>query len=244
MKRTLLLLFVSIHIQVFSQKVLSFRISAVAVNLKGDGFPEGSESDPVFYFKVGNNPYDSLKYDNTNCLNKTGINYDVFSATYPDCILPTISFSWGGFEKDLTKQELQTGTTTTNINKNLLTSSDWTTYSTFTANRVSNSISYENCTGGSTITYSLTLQYKIEGDCNVTEINDEKVVQKVIVYPNPTSDYLYITNSNNATYTLSNLQGISLLEGEIKQNMLSVSDIPSGIYHLRVANNHFVISKK
>ncbi len=88
----------------------------------------------------------------------------------------------------------------------------------------------------STITLNLTLSF--------TGI-DEAVERRVIVYPNPTNDLLYITLSaeSNEDYVLIDSGGRKLMEGQLKgiQSQITLKELNIGLYFLQIGKERLTI---
>jgi hypothetical protein len=54
------------------------------------------------------------------------------------------------------------------------------------------------------------------------------------IYPNPASDILYIDAAENASWTITNVQGLSLATGV--GNVVNVSGLSAGIYMVLLEN--------
>jgi hypothetical protein len=56
------------------------------------------------------------------------------------------------------------------------------------------------------------------------------------LYPNPTKDYLFLsaTLRPNTSYTITDIAGRQLLEGVVKDNVISVQTLQPGLYLLRI----------
>jgi hypothetical protein len=73
---------------------------------------------------------------------------------------------------------------------------------------------------------------------NTNNINSQKRV--LLVYPNPTNDFLTIENSSNETnYSILSLSGKVILEGKGKH--INVINLPTGTYLLKM--NNLIITK-
>ena len=88
----------------------------------------------------------------------------------------------------------------------------------------------------STITLNLTISF--------TGI-DESVERRVIVYPNPTNDLLYITLSaeSNEDYVLIDSGGRKLMEGQLRgiQSQITLKELTVGLYFLQIGKERLTI---
>jgi N-acetylneuraminic acid mutarotase len=65
----------------------------------------------------------------------------------------------------------------------------------------------------------------------------------IVIYPNPVSDKIHITSISNTFFSISDMAGQSW-QVQIIGNEIDVSDLPSGVYCLRLQNSDgFLISK-
>ncbi len=69
---------------------------------------------------------------------------------------------------------------------------------------------------------------------SIREING---INKLHVYPNPTSDFIYTNDSENYKYVLINLLGENIQTGEFSSNnAISISGYSSGLYYILLEN--------
>jgi len=146
-----------------AQKTVQFRISQVYSNVDDmDGWGSG-DSDPQWDFEItdafGTSDDDNREFGGTNCPGWRTINNTFFSQVY-DCEIPSFTFVWRGFEDDGFGSDANTGYRTISIpvaSLNLNQTS-FTTINTYTA-----TASGDPCGSGSTVTWRITLQYRITG---------------------------------------------------------------------------------
>jgi hypothetical protein len=94
-------------------------------------------------------------------------------------------------------------------------------------------------TGVSDISINLHQEgYPVTATENLTRLN-------MAVYPTPVINSLYVDNAEGLSYTVYNLQGITVQSGKLKSNheTLDMSSVPSGIYILKAGVNNFKILK-
>jgi len=72
---------------------------------------------------------------------------------------------------------------------------------------------------------------------NVVGISDD-FEQTFKLYPNPTSDYLYIELNHEARVTIFNTQGGLMYQTRTQENTIPVSKFPNGLYFLRVEDGN------
>lgn len=80
----------------------------------------------------------------------------------------------------------------------------------------------------------------LANDDNLSTLNFKK--EKVEVFPNPVSDFLTITASENSPYKLYSLTGKLLLKGTIQHQKINMQSFEKGMYLLQINNtNHKII---
>jgi hypothetical protein len=79
---------------------------------------------------------------------------------------------------------------------------------------------------------------------NITSI-DQVDEQRMAYYPNPFTDYLYLSGVNGTTYELYNLFGIRCMQGTINsaELVLPTSSLAKGTYILRIKNTYQKVVK-
>jgi len=105
--------------------------------------------------------------------------------------------------------------------------------------------------GGSNVfLFKINAQNQFPETQNIFDLNqlvsaNQKEMQTVKVYPNPTKDFLTIeTDLAVSQLALFDLKGQLLLSREIYGfEKLDLSQLSSGIYHLRIAGNHLKVVK-
>ncbi len=56
------------------------------------------------------------------------------------------------------------------------------------------------------------------------------------IYPNPATNVLYVTNSSTFSYVIQNMLGHTVMEGSSNNGSIDISDLPQGLYFLRLGN--------
>jgi hypothetical protein len=146
---------------IFAQKTVEFRIINVSSDVDDmDGFGSGN-SDPSWRASI-NDGLDTQNFvfdlNNINCPGTRTANTTFFTKAY-NCNLPTnFTFIWRAFEDDGVGSDANTGDKTVNVPSSALTSSAFVNYGTYTA-----TASGIRCGGGSTVTWGITLQYRVIG---------------------------------------------------------------------------------
>jgi polyhydroxybutyrate depolymerase len=82
--------------------------------------------------------------------------------------------------------------------------------------------------------------------CNlVTGIHDLEEQERILIYPNPSSNILFIETKSNSTihYQITNLKGQEVKKGEYK-NGINVTELTSGIYILTVKQENKITNRK
>lgn len=159
-KYFLILVIFALHFG-YSQKTVEFRITTVTSNINDmDGFGAG-DSDPSWRASINDGSTASnfvFDLSGINCPGTRTVNDTFFSKVY-NCSLPTsYTFTWSAFENDGIGSDANTGTHTISIPSSALTQPTFTNYGTYIA-----TASGSNCSGGGTVTWSLTLQYRVTG---------------------------------------------------------------------------------
>ena len=77
-------------------------------------------------------------------------------------------------------------------------------------------------------------------------INDSKFENIVRLYPNPTNDFITISNVNKATITINDSKGKVILEKNnySKNGRISLQNIEKGIYFVKIKSNNKIAIKK
>lgn len=88
----------------------------------------------------------------------------------------------------------------------------------------------------------LDLEDYLEYSCNnkASENNVLKFHDKPYIYPNPAKDIIRINNFNfeNFNYSIYNFESKLIHQGKAKNNMISVSNLPTGLYILKIETNN------
>lgn len=67
-----------------------------------------------------------------------------------------------------------------------------------------------------------------------------QIVDQISVYPNPTSDYLYIETNNSFTYSLYNQSGQLIQFGPINGEKIDLSHLSTGTYYIMIGNDELM----
>ena len=111
-----------------------------------------------------------------------------------------------------------------------------------------------NLPSGTNICFSL-IPYNVNGqnlNCSYTcfktvissAVEDIIKVNKISVYPNPTSNQLFINNMEEGTYTISNISGQNLISGAFNSSVLPIQSLVQGLYILTLSDNITTTSLK
>jgi len=89
----------------------------------------------------------------------------------------------------------------------------------------------------------------IIGKYNLAPLSvNDFMLESIKIYPNPTTDYILISGSSNEEFTIFNISGVKVIEGNIsKNNKIEVRNLADGIYFLKMHNSipmKFIKSKK
>lgn len=72
----------------------------------------------------------------------------------------------------------------------------------------------------------------------ITTTETESRYDELVVYPNPTSDKLFVSKkSENTAYTIFNSLGAEIEKGTVSGNSINVSQLDNGVYHLQLSGN-------
>lgn len=160
----LFVLGIFIHCLAIGQKTVEFRITTVFSNVSDlDGFGAG-DSDPQWDATINDGATSgsfSLELSGTNCPGTRTVNTTFFSKSYNCNIAPTYTLQWRGFEDDGIGSDANTGLLTVVIpgSSLSLTQTTFTNLATYTG-----TAGGTNCSGGGTVTWSITLQYRVIGN--------------------------------------------------------------------------------
>lgn len=72
-------------------------------------------------------------------------------------------------------------------------------------------------------------------DCYHLMNQNEFQISRLEIFPNPSSSYIQIKNSDERNYSIISTQGILIQEGEVNQ-WIDISGLTSGLYFLRCSN--------
>lgn len=164
---------------------------------------------------------------------------DCPSVTYPqnnnENIPTTINISWSA-SPNAAGYRLRVGTQVGS--SNILNNLD-----------IGNQTNYvlSNLPSGTNICFSL-IPYNTNGqnlNCSYTcfktvissAVQDNILVNKISVYPNPAFDRLFINNMEKGVYTISNVSGQNLVNGEFNSNIIPIHSLAQGLYILTLSNN-------
>lgn len=160
---TIIVLAIFTHFLAIAQKTVEFRISTVFSDIGDmDGFGAG-DSDPQWDASINDGATTgsfSLELSGTNCPGLRTVNTNFFSKTYNCNIAPSYTLQWRGFEDDFIGSDANTGLLTVVIPAGALslTQTTFTNLATYTG-----TAGGSKCGGGGTVTWSITLQYRITG---------------------------------------------------------------------------------
>lgn len=165
MKPILTLVFALACLLVNAQATIEFRISSISSNIDNmDGW--FGVSDPVWEFEIldgGTSIGSSSHSFSANCPGTRSLTNTFASRNY-NCQLPgNFTFRWRAYEDDgwfiVHFTEANTGLQTVNIPAGGLNATGFTDIGTYTA-----TASGDNCSGGNTVTWGITLQYRVTGN--------------------------------------------------------------------------------
>lgn len=75
----------------------------------------------------------------------------------------------------------------------------------------------------------------VETECNILNIDKVVIEDAVEVYPNPTSDRIYVKNNKIKSISILNMLGQKKIENQ-NQNNIDLSNLSNGLYYMSVVN--------
>ena len=95
--------------------------------------------------------------------------------------------------------------------------------------------------------YSPNNQVLISGNIITSVENNDKINSQIDIYPNPSSDYIFIRNNSNInSLEIYNLNGELVLSNNNLNNLtkIDLSNLISGIYIVKITDNHSIKTTK
>lgn len=65
---------------------------------------------------------------------------------------------------------------------------------------------------------------------------ETELVENVKFFPNPASDMINVTNHNSDTFTIYNVQGILIKQGNLNYDQINISELNPGMYVVKLDN--------
>ena len=96
-------------------------------------------------------------------------------------------------------------------------------------------------------TNSNYIRERISKQMHVSSVDEPQYDGNIAIYPNPVTDELQISGINGYqiwNYTISNLLGQEIMEGDLMSNVISVSNLPKGMYFITLQNQGKIIPFK
>ncbi|PQJ80099.1 T9SS type A sorting domain-containing protein [Polaribacter porphyrae] len=79
--------------------------------------------------------------------------------------------------------------------------------------------------------------YYLGVDCGNTLSNQNFKFKKVVLYPNPSNEYIQVLNlDKKANFSIINLKGQEILKGNIKDEKISIKNLKPGLYFIKIDN--------
>jgi hypothetical protein len=80
-----------------------------------------------------------------------------------------------------------------------------------------------------------------ESDCSISLRHNKNMnYNGVVIYPNPSSSLLNLkTKEKFNSFTIINLSGNIIEKARLESNQINIENIPSGLYTLKISNEHF-----
>jgi len=111
----------------------------------------------------------------------------------------------------------------------------------------------ESHIGDNTVILTVTNSSGNTSSCEATvtveaglNINDNNLINSLSIYPNPTSEVLFINSNYSCDYELINMVGQKIISGRIVEgnNELNLREYSNGVYFIKFKENNKVYSKK
>ncbi len=96
-------------------------------------------------------------------------------------------------------------------------------------------------------TNSQFIRERISKQMHVSSVDESQYDGNITIYPNPVTDALQISGINGYqiwSYSISNLLGQEIMKGDLTSNVISVSNLPKGIYFMVLRNQGKIIPMK
>jgi uncharacterized lipoprotein YbaY len=77
-----------------------------------------------------------------------------------------------------------------------------------------------------------------------TSITNQSLLRNIQIYPNPARDNVTITLEGPALISIHSITGLLLKEWQHESNVVSIADIPSGMYLIKIARNNEIETRK
>ena len=94
---------------------------------------------------------------------------------------------------------------------------------------------------------SISIKYRIgDTECFLSTENEIKQEEAITVFPNPASDNVTISTNGSTDFVLYNILGDALIIEKLTagQNMISVQDLPNGVYFYALGREGAVVETK
>ena len=78
-------------------------------------------------------------------------------------------------------------------------------------------------------------------------LSSNTINQEIIsIYPNPSSDFIYINRKDSDNYTISlfNILGELIIDKKINLQQLNLSNLPNGQYFLKIESESGIINER
>ena len=73
---------------------------------------------------------------------------------------------------------------------------------------------------------------------------EESELESISVYPNPTTSFIKVENFENANYTIINMNGEIVKDGNLKNNKIQVDTLNNGVYYLKIIDGQNQFTSK
>lgn len=165
----------------------------------------------------------------------------VLSADFPSKIIltnenPLFKISLQGLVTDEDNLDAAIVTTITEIDPvekiNATIKNGYLTVSSKTGGNYSGEVTLKFNSNGKILTHNIPVE-AIE----LTDGIDANGIEKVIVYPNPATDYLYIKTNTDKTVHIFDISGrlLKVMQITSEDNQIIISELPAGIYQIYIS---------
>ena len=214
----------------------------------------GFNDDECFFIENRINPTDKKDYLVSNTMNTTGIEefYISFRYAYSE---RSSSGNSDQLRVQVSRDCGENWSTRKSIRGNTLITADRIS-TKFTPETEDWKIGFAKITNYASSGFRFRFEWTSGGGNNIyiDDINvsnsalsiEDILESNLSVYPNPANDVLFIEGVESGEFSLINIAGKEVLNGQLSnnKNMLEVNELPSGLYLLKVVSGAAVVTKR